>query len=140
MTEPIQFATDAWIKQLHQELNTSEAYAEAAKNWEGDLYFVVEAQGSTLAEDTYLYMDLWHGKSRQARLVKNPNELTPEFVFRGSVKTFKEIIDDGLDPIKAMLTRKLKLTGNMAKIMRNVKAANELVRCCTLIPTGFPLE
>ena len=140
MSDLIDFATDAWIKRLHEELNKSEAYAEAAKNWEGDLYFVVEAKGSRLEKDVYLYLDLWHGKSREARLVENPDELKPEFVFRGTVKTFKEIIDDGLDPIKAMLTRKLKLTGNMAKIMRNVKAANELVRCCTFIPTRFPLE
>ncbi len=36
------------------------------------------------------------------------------------------------------MTRRLKLKGNMMKIMRAVKAAQELVNCCTLVPTEFP--
>jgi len=139
MSDKILFGTDEWAKQLCQELNNSKAYAEAAKTWEGDIYFVVEAKGSSLTEDRYVYLDLWHGECRKAQRAANKDDFNPEFEFRGSVKTFKEIIDDGLDPIKAMLTRKLKLTGNMAKIMRNVKAANELVHCATFVPTEFPL-
>jgi putative sterol carrier protein len=44
-----------------------------------------------------------------------------------------------LDPIQAMMTGSLKLTGNMAIIMRNVRAAKELVESCTRIETEFPL-
>ena len=139
MTDKILFGTDEWAKQLCAELNNSKAYAEAAKTWEGDIYFVVEAKGSALTEDRYVYLDLWHGECRGAQRAANKDDFKPEFEFRGSVKTFKEVIDDGLDPIKAMLTRKLKLTGNMAKIMRNVKAANELVHCATFVSTEFPL-
>jgi putative sterol carrier protein len=40
--------------------------------------------------------------------------------------------------MKGLMTKKLKLNGNMAKIMRAVKAANELVRCTTRVPTEFP--
>jgi putative sterol carrier protein len=40
--------------------------------------------------------------------------------------------------MKGLLTRQLKLQGNMAKIMRAVKAANELVLCATRVPTDFP--
>jgi len=140
MSEMLQFGTESWVKQLMVELNNSQEYAEAAKTWEGDIYFVVEAKGSKLPNDVYMYLDLWHGKCRSANVPENPNDIKPEFVIKGNVKTFKNVIDKEMEPIKAMLTRKLKLTGNMAKIMRNVKAANQLVMCCTLIPTEFPLE
>lgn len=140
MTDKIDFGTEAWIQQLMVELNNSEAYAEAAKNWEGDIYFVVEPKGSQLTEKIYMYVDLWHGKCRHAEVPDDPAKFKPEFTISGTVKSFKEVIDDGLDPMKAMLTRKLKLTGNMAKIMKNVKSANQLVHCCTYIPTNFPLE
>jgi len=140
MSDTLDFGTEAWLSRFAEELNTSEGYAEAAKNWEGDLYFVIEAEGSTLSHNVYMYLDLWHGKCRQIAMPQTPDEFEPEFTFTGSVKTFKQIIDEGLDPIKAIITRKLKLQGNLAKIMRNVRAANQLVRCSTHIPTRFPLE
>lgn len=140
MSQTYQFGTLPWLEQLQEGLNQSAAYAEAAKNWEGDMYFVVESKGSTLSSDVYMYMDLWHGKCRGVDISTDPNAHKPAFTIKGDVKTFRSVIEDGLDPIKAMLTRKLKLTGNMAKIMRNVKAANQLVLCCTFIPSTFPLE
>lgn len=140
MSEKIKFGSDEWVKQLMVELNQSDSYAEAAKNWEGDICFVIDPKGSTLSEEIYMYVDLWHGKCREGRILASKDELKPEFTIGGTVKAFREVIDDGLDPMKALLTRKLKLTGNMAKIMKNVKSANQLVLCCTYIPTDFPLE
>ena len=140
MSDLIDFGTEAWLNQLQKKLNESAAYAEAAKNWEGDLYFIIDPKGSTLTAEVYLYLDLWHGKCRQVAVPSQPDMFEPEFIFTGNVKTFKQIINDGLDPMKAIMTRKLKLRGNMAKIMRNIKAANQLVHCCSLIPTRFPLE
>lgn len=139
MSEPIPFPSDAWIKQLMTELNTSAAYQEAAKTWEGDLYFIIEPEGG-LTETTYLYVDLWHGECRQAYVVDDPARLEPEFRLTAPVNVWKQIIERKLDPIKAMLTRKLKLQGNMAKIMRHVKAANEMVNCTTHIETAFPIS
>lgn len=140
MSDTIAFGTEAWIKQLQVELNKSDAYAEAAKNWEGDIYFIVQTAGSTLPNDVYMYLDLWHGECRQAGIAANPADFSPEFTIAGKVKSFKDVINRKIDPMKAMITGKLKLKGNMAKMMRNVKAANQLVLCCTYIPTNFPLE
>ena len=44
-----------------------------------------------------------------------------------------------LDPMQAMMTGKLKLQGNMAMVMKNVRAAKELVESCTRIDTDFPV-
>jgi len=134
------FGSEAWVEELKTKLNESEAYAEAAKNWEGDFYFIIEPTNSTLTEPGYLYLDLWHGKCRKAAVPQSPDEYQPEFTLSGTVKTFRQIMDDGMDPMKAIMTRKIKLQGNLAKIMRNVKAAHQLVHCCTQIPTRFPME
>lgn len=132
------FATEAWIQQFHNEVNRSEAYRQAAKNWEGDFYFIVEPEGS-LTEPAYMYIDLWHGKSRNAFIAQNPTLKNPEFVVSAPVSIWRDIIEQRLDPMKGLMTKKLKLKGNMAKIMRAVKAANELVRCTTRVPTDFPM-
>ncbi len=134
----VPFPSEEWIKALAEALNQSRTYAEAAKHWEGDFYFVVEPEGS-LQEKVFLYLDLWHGKCREACVVSDENEKTPEFRMWGPVTIWKRIIEGQLDPMQALLTRQLKLKGNMTKIMRSVKAAQELVKCCTCIDTEFPI-
>ena len=134
--EKIPFGTEAWIERLHEEINQSEAYRQAAKTWEGDFFFVVEPDGSP-AKPVYMYLDLWHGESRKAFVVEDPAAKKPEFVISASVSTWKNVVELRLDPMKGLLTRQLKLQGNMAKIMRAVKAANELVLCATRVPTDF---
>ena len=136
MAEKIPFGTDTWIKRLHEEINHSEAYRQAAKTWEGDFFFVVEP-GGPQTEPVYMYLDLWHGESRRAFVVEDPAAKKPEFVISASVSTWKNVVELRLDPMKGLLTRQLKLQGNMAKIMRAVKAANELVLCATRVPTDF---
>lgn len=60
-----------------QELNKSQAYREAAKDWEGDFYFIIEPEGS-LKETVIYYMDLWHGDCRSA-FVADEKAKTPAF-------------------------------------------------------------
>ena len=133
----IQFATEAWIKALQDELNGSEGYREAAKNWEGDFYFVV-SKGGAIPEDVYMYMDLWHGECRDAFQVKDPSEKSPAFVMTASLDVWQKVVGQDLDPIKGMMTRQLKLKGNMMKIMKAPKAAIELVNCTAAIDTAWP--
>ncbi len=138
MPQAIPFATDAWIKRLGEECNRSETYREAAKSWEGDLYIIVEPEGR-LIEAVYMYLDLYHGQCRQAFVPTDITALTPEFHISGPVSAWKAIAEKKLDPIKALFTRQIKLKGNMAKVLKNVKAAHELVNCTTHFETDFSL-
>lgn len=134
----VKFATDEWVKALADELNKSEAYAEAAKTWEGDFYWIVEPEGE-FKEPVVLYIDLWHGKAREAFLAQDESVKSPEFRIWAPVNVWRAIAEKRLDVMQALLTRKLKMTGNMSKIMRSIKAARELVNCATLIDTEFPI-
>ncbi len=134
----IPFGSPEWLQALHDELNNSQAYADAAKVWEGDFYFVVEPEGP-VTESTYLYMDLWHGKSRAAFVVANPAEKNPAFVMSGKYGKWKKVVMAQLDPIQALMTGQLKLKGPMPMIMKNVKAAQEIVRACTRIDSEFSI-
>jgi len=133
----VKFPTDAWVRALGEALNASPAYAQAARNWEGDFYFVVEA-GGPIKEDVLLYMDLWHGKCREAGGAAEVGPKNPVFVMRAPYEIWKKVILGELDPLKGLVARKLKLTGDMTKIMRAPQAAKELVACCSKIDTDFP--
>ena len=132
----LQFPSDEWIKALSDQLNTSESYEKSAKDWEGDFVFVIEPDD---AYDTtsYLFLGLFHGKSPDATMLASEDERQTEFVIHAPFGTWRQVVEGKLDPIQAMMTRKLKLEGNMMKIMRYPKAAKEIVDCCALVPTDF---
>ncbi|HSV86284.1 MAG TPA: SCP2 sterol-binding domain-containing protein [Levilinea sp.] len=134
----IPFPSDAWIKAMMVDLNASQAYEDAARSWEGDFYFIIEP-GGELTETVTLYMDLWHGKCRDAFEVKSDQNVNPVFRLSGSPAIWKRVMIKQLDPMQALMTGQLKLKGNMAMVMRNVRAAKELVESCTRIDTKFPV-
>jgi putative sterol carrier protein len=131
------FGSAGWLEAFHQAINSSAAYAEAAKTWEGDFYFVIEPEG-TMKEPIYYYVDLWHGKSRKAFVVDDAATVQPEFIISASIRNWKRVIEKKLDPIQGLVTRQLQLQGNLGKVLRAVKAAKELVNCTTVVPTQFP--
>ena len=137
MENLIPFPSDAWVKAMMEDLNQSQAYLDAAKNWEGDFFFVIEPAGK-LDKPVTLYMDLWHGKCREAFEAVD-GQRVPAFRLSGPAATWKKVMTRQLDPMQAMMTGQLRLQGNMAMIMRNVRAAKELVESCTRIPTEFPV-
>jgi putative sterol carrier protein len=132
----IRFPSDEWIKELSRLLNESESYERAAKDWEGDFIFVIEAD-QILDETAYLYMDLYHGKSPSAAALASADEKQAAYVLQAPFATWQRVIEGRLDPIQGMMTRKLKLKGNMMQIMRYPKAAKEIVSCCAMVPTEF---
>jgi len=131
------FPSDEWIKELSRQLNESASYAQSAKDWEGDFVFVVEPDGG-LTEAAYLFLGLLHGKSPDAALVGSADERPAEYVIRAPFSVWRKVIDGELDPIQGMMMRKLKLEGNLMKIMRYPKAAQEIVSCCANVPTEWP--
>ena len=130
------FPSAEWVEQLKIEVNRSEAYANSGKTWEGDFCFVVKP-GGALKEPFKMYLDLWHGKCRDAFVLTGAEAKKPEFTISGTIETYRQIFNKKLDPIQALMTRKLELQGNMMKIMKSVKATLDLVNCCSLIDTTY---
>lgn len=131
----IPFMTEEWAKAFMDAINSNDAYKEAAATWEGDFYFVAEMKDGANAT---VYLDLWHGACRDAYLVADASSKSPEFEVSGKIPSWKKVIGKQVDPIQALITRQLKLKGNMAKVLRAVKAAQELVNSATRVPTEFP--
>ncbi|MHA1370277.1 MAG: SCP2 sterol-binding domain-containing protein [Promethearchaeota archaeon] len=136
------FLSEEWINQYVEKLNSNEAYNQAAKTWEGDFFFVVRDKDNNIIKMGYF--DLWHGKCRDAFEVKdfdNPGK-DPEFIYDGKLENWKKVLKRELDPIQALMTGKFKLVSKspsgMTKVMRAVKAAQELVNTTTMLQTEFP--
>jgi len=120
------FPTEDWLKAFETKLNSDEQYARIAKDWEGDLCFQIEPEGN-LKEPVFMYLDLWHGKCRGVSMACSGDK--PAFVMRAKYSNFCKVLLGELDPMQAMLTRKLQVTGNMAVMMRSVPTVLDFVRC-----------
>jgi len=133
----IMYGSDEWAKALCQELNKSQAYKEAAKNWEGDLYFMVEPREPWL-EGFAMYFDLWHGECREACVVAEESDRSPKYRIWAPYSVWKQIMEKKLDGVQAMMTGKLSMQGEMAQVMKMPRATTELTNCSLLIDTEFP--
>lgn len=133
----ITFATEEWVKAACAEVNKSQAYKDAAKNWEGDMYFIIEPEGG-LKETIITYFDLWHGECRGASVFADEGAKTPAYRLWAPLSVWLSILEKKLDPVQAMMTGKLNLKGDMAQIMKMPRAAVELVECVTRVDTEFP--
>ncbi|WKZ50234.1 MAG: SCP2 sterol-binding domain-containing protein [Anaerolineales bacterium] len=128
------FPSMDWLNELEKKLNGDERYAGIAKNWEGDMTIVVEPDGN-LKERMIYYLDLWHGKCRSVAMLQDPAEKDAAFLLTATYENIKRIMTGKLDPMQAMLTRKLSVKGNMAVMMRSVPTVLDFVRCCREITT-----
>jgi putative sterol carrier protein len=131
------FPSDEWIKELSKLLNESGSYASSAQNWEGDFIFEVQPDEAFVGT-AYLFLGLHHGKSPDAALLAASDERPAAYRVSAPYGTWRKVIDGALDPIQGMMMRKLKLQGDLMKIMRYPKAAKEIVSCCALVPTQWP--
>jgi putative sterol carrier protein len=123
------FPSAEWLQALMEKLNSDEKYAQVARNWEGDMAFVIEP-GGQIKEEIKYYIDLWHGKCRDAFVMDDTRQVDPVFTLTGPYGNYARLLKGELDPMQALLTRKLGVKGNMAVLMRNVPTVLDFVRCC----------
>lgn len=131
-----QFPGSEWLAKLKDKLNADERYGHIARNWEGDMLFLIEPEG-TLVQPVSFYLDLWHGKCRDAYIIENDQSVKSVFTLKGPYGNYTRLLKGELDPMQALLTRKLSVQGNMTILMRNVPTVLDFVRCCREITDSF---
>ncbi len=137
----VAFPTDAWFQALVERIGGSAAYREAAASWEGDIAFAIEAEPDRgMPQDVWGLLDLWHGECRGGGVVAPERGRAAAYVIRAPYSRWKEVVTGELDPIKGMMQGKLKVQGDLPTIVREVRAASELVELTQRIPTEFPDE
>ena len=142
--------SEEWVKAYVDAINNNPNYKSAASWWEGDFLFVVEPSGN-LDHEIKMFLGLYHGECTGGKILKEGEKyeiLKPgsppkplkegepvavEFVFSGTYDNWVKVLKKELDPIQGLMAGKFKLIGNMAKVMRATKAAQELVNSTAMI-------
>ena len=121
------FPSSEWLQAVCDKLNSDERYARIARKWEGDMAVIIEPSGPVKEKIIY-YIDPWHGSCRKVEVLKELN-IKPTFVLQAPYENLVKILTGELDPMQALMTRKLGMHGNMAVMMRNIPVVLDFVRC-----------
>jgi putative sterol carrier protein len=132
--------TPEWAAAWHAALDASEEYRRAAATWEGAVALVMHPDPALgIAARRAVFLDLWHGTCRDARLASEADLAAAAYVIEASAGVWRDLLDGRTSPIMALMTGKLSLTrGNLAGLLPYAGAANELVSVATQIRTVFP--
>jgi putative sterol carrier protein len=135
------FPTEEWFQAYIEAINDSAEYAEYAATWEGDVIIQVEAEPDKgLTADVHGLLDLWHGGCRGGGIVDEERATTAEFAVRAPYSRWKDVIHGDLEPIKGLVQGKLRVRGDLPKILRYVKGTQELAYIAGEVDTTFPDE
>jgi putative sterol carrier protein len=101
----------------------------------GDLIFDIQPDAGEQAGggSVRLYLDLWHGTCRGSCVLGPEDSPKAKFTLRAPRANFLNILGGGLDPMQAMLTRKLLVDGDTIYMMRNVPMVLDFVRCAKAV-------
>jgi putative sterol carrier protein len=133
------FPSPEWAAEFKNEVQKSAAYKQAAATWTfGPVALLTKADPAIgLPEDLGMWLDLERGSCSDVRVVGKAEAEKAPFCISGEYARWKSVLRKELDPIKAMMQKKLELKGQMTTIVKYVNASKELVECATRVPTRF---
>ncbi|HET9671447.1 MAG TPA: SCP2 sterol-binding domain-containing protein, partial [Actinomycetota bacterium] len=88
--------------------------------------------------DVHGLLDLWHGGCREGGVVDEARAEAAEFVVRAPFTRWRDVIEGDLEPVKGLMQGKLRVRGDLQKILRYVKATQELAHLTSEVDTTYP--
>ena len=133
------FPSPEWAAEFKKQVQASAAYKQAAATWTfGPVALLTRADPSIgLGEDIGLWLEIDRGQCSDVRVVPKAEAEKAPFCISGDYARWKSVLRKELDPLKAMMQKKLELKGQMTTIVKYVNASKELVECATRVPTAF---
>lgn len=126
----------AWASAWRAHLNDSPEYREAAGDWEGDV--VLEMAEEDGGSGRAVYLDLWRGACRAARVATTADLEAARFLLRGPRRAWEQVLSGQLAPVMAVLTGRLRLArGSLAELMPYAAAARAMLAAPAAFDTVF---
>jgi putative sterol carrier protein len=130
---------DAWARLWCSTLNDSSTYRRAAAAWEGAVVLVMRADAASGVEaERAVFLDLWHGSCRAARVASATDRDHARYVIEASPTGWLEVLSGGVSPITALLSGRLRLVrGSVMSLLPYAHAAKELVDTAVAVHARF---
>jgi putative sterol carrier protein len=135
----IEAFSEAWTRQWCQMLNSRPSYQQAAATWEGGVALVMTRDGSAQGAAKAVFLDLWHGECRTARLASEADLESARYILTGTAQAWRGVLGGTMAPLTAVMSGKIRLSkGSLAALVPYAGAARELVAAAMDMEISFP--
>ncbi len=136
------FGSKEWFEAFVNTLNNDEEYGLAAKNWEDPIILMMTDLPLAVkeyfgAEQIGVWLDLYHGKCKAFEIIQKTDEKQAPIIISGTYGNMKKVALGKLNPTIAVMTRQLKVKGDIAKLLANAAASSAFVNVIKKVPTEF---
>lgn len=123
-----QLATDDWLVALKDEINRSSDYHQAGGRWESSLglAFLSDEHDD---RDAYVVLDLRDGRCEHAALVSEEEYRESTYRLAGSWERWLQLAGGRLEPLKAIILKRLEFGGDLLRMAGFLPAAKALLEC-----------
>ncbi len=129
------FPSREWTLEYCKALNENEAYRKSAKGWVWPILMIVENAPGYEGKKPGLLLKLNNGVCESAEFYEDASNVDAPFILSADYKVWLDIINGKLNPLTAIVRRKLKLVkGSYSTIMRYPIAALNMVATAKKVP------
>lgn len=132
---------DEWIESWRDELNESEAYAEAGQGWgigfNGDFLFEIRPGEAYDGDPVHLFVALEDGECTDAYRTDDPEGEDWGFAFRGDYADWKRLVRGEIGAVEGMMDGQFDLDGDMQKVLQYSEAAVVMTENAGDVDTEF---
>jgi putative sterol carrier protein len=126
-----------WAEELAKRLNSLTEYRDSSENWKGTLVMAVLGEPGKLDKDVAIGLDPTGGVIRDVRLVDNHKTAPVDFVLAGKYSFWKDVLLGKHDIIGGVVTGKVRLRGNVFRLMLQLKTPDIIIREMRELPRKF---
>jgi putative sterol carrier protein len=129
-----ELGSDEYLKKFKKKINADEEYEKLAKSVDDSYTLILQGDPEKGINDTMIVgfeikegkmTDLWTG------------ERETSFILSARYRVWVDILLGKIGANRAFITRKLKIKGNMPKLLKTAKATDRMVQLLREIPTTF---
>lgn len=131
-----ELGTEPWLRALQRRLNESDAYHRAAAGWRWPLGLGFLAEGD--APTRLARLSISAGHCEEISLVDQDEFDEIPFALRGPYSSWARVAEGGIEPMKAIVLKRIEFRGDTLVAMKYLPAAKELLACACELDTEIP--
>ncbi len=124
--------SDAWFERFRESINANVEYERFASDWEGNIVLTIKGDEQShylrSGQIKNVRLELFHGKCNSLSFPISVDKKTEPYVLEGKASMWEGVLSGKTNVVTAMLRGEIVVTGNIAKLMKYVNAAQELVK------------
>ena len=119
--------SEPWARDWAEQLNRSEAYHKAARDWHGSICFQLRDRDP--GKQRCIFLDLEEGVCRGARVATAADRDSADYVLSARERVWRRVIEGRTDPLVALMTGQIKFErGRLMDFAEHAAAAKELMK------------